>query len=208
MNIENEIKELNAKQKILNFFSCFGLKDDVKHIISPFNKPVITFKPKTLEDYKRIMSLLNKSVYNRIIKESGGTTGFKPIDKYSIIPEKDNITRLDFGIMLETTTLKYKNVIKIKFFIEWGDKFFNIWVECPLNWFQEHFIYKEIVDVFETQTAREYNHKHKEVMTKIPIIRGFIDVVKFWGGHYVFYSVNDKQTEYLKEVLMLKGWFK
>jgi len=205
MDLNKELKYIKAKEDVLNFISIFGLKEEVNHIISPEDKkPVVTFEPKTKEEYKKVMTLFKPSIYNIVIKESNGTTGFKPIDKYTNIEESDNITLLDYGLMIETITIKHENKIKIRFFIEWTDKnkFIDVWVSVPLEWFKDSFQFEEITDVHETQTARQYNHRHTEIKTKIPIFKGFIEVVKFWGGHYTFYSVNEKQTEYLKEVVL------
>ena len=80
MDFKKQLKEIEAQKEVLNFINLFGVGDNVKNIISPeCKKPVVTFKPKTQEEYKKIIDLLKPNIYNNIYKESNGTTGFKPI---------------------------------------------------------------------------------------------------------------------------------
>lgn len=203
MDLDKQIKEIEAKKEILNFISLFGLKDDVKHIIDPEGKePIVTFEPKTQDDFKRIFNLLKPSIHKEVIKEKNGTTAFKPIARDETTPEGDNITLLNSGVMIQTETIKYPNYLKIRFFVDWIDKnkFLDIWLSGLTEWFKDFLTYETITDIYETNKARSYNMKHAEIKTKIPYIEG-LAVVKFWGGHYTHYSINDQQTKLIKRFL-------
>ena len=195
-------KEIKAEEEIIKFIKLFGVENDINNIISPYDKkPVVTFEPKTREDYKRVFGLLKSSIHHDLIKKSGGCVGFKPVPSSEIIEDNENVTRLNYGVLIDTQSTKYENKIRIRFFLKFNKRFIDVWMSCPLEWFKSFFVFEEITDRHETETARQYNQRHAEIKTNVPKLNGFIEIVKFYGGHYTHYSVNRLQKDYLMEVL-------
>lgn len=206
MNIQKELKELQNKQDIINYFKKYGLDGDIKHIISPNDKnPLVTFEVENIQEYKRLISILKPDLL-QIYEEKNGTIAYKPINKYSVVKEANNIKILQSPLLIETKTDKYNSeqIIKICAFIPRGntENHFKIWIDAFINIFPEDAYFKETIkDVYETQTARQYNLRHAEITTTRPIFKG-LETTKFYGGNVTHYAVTQEQTNVLNNLFL------
>jgi len=207
MDIDSEINEINAKKRILDYFKLFGLNQEVRHILSPESKnPTVTFKAKTKEEYLKIMQTLKPEALN-IYLEKRGTTGFNPILKTQVIKEDEHITTCSSPYILGTETDNYNSdqEIKIRFNIPYKNGYISVWIEAPISLFpQTSYIKETIKNEYETQQARQYNHKHAEITTTRPIFSGIIQTVKYYGGYVSHYTTTEAEKIYFHKLLFLE----
>lgn len=206
MNLKKEMEEIKAKEKIIKHIKTFGLDDEIRHIIGPEDKkPVVTFTPDTKKKYLEIMKLLKPEVMD-IYKESSGCTGFNAITKYEVVNEDKHITLCSSGYIIDTHSDKYNSerLLKIRFFIPYNKHYMSIWVEVPVTFFESFtYVTESLVDVHETETARNYNHKHKEIMTTRPVFNRLM-TIRFYGGGVSHYATTEFEKDYMKQLLFLE----
>ena len=206
-NLEGDFKEMEKTKDIIKFFDDMGLGDDINNIISPLDEnPTITFKATTKKELKKILETLEKDTIS--IKETvGGCTGYNPLLSTEVL--KDNETRLKNNYLLETKTDKYNSeqTFQIRFFISRSplrmEKYFSIWLETKIEFFEEYYSKETIKDTQETERARNYNHKHEEITTTRPVFKN-LTTTKFYGGNVTHYASNEEENKQLKKMLEMK----
>lgn len=198
MELKNELNELKHKQEVLKYFKLFGVDKDINHIIG---NDLVTFKFETHKDFIRVFELL-KPEFLDLYKLSNGCTSFEGINKNQVIEGSEKITLIKSKFLIELRTDKFEEIIKFKAEISYKKRIMDLWFEIPLNLFDKSFFhYKQEVDMYETDIAKKYNPKHKEVMLNRIMLNGFIESVLFYGGISVFYAVNSAQVDYMNRVL-------
>jgi len=198
MNFENELKEIKHKQTVLKYLNKIGIDKDINRIISPDSKqPYLIFKFSDKLLFKRFLSLI-KSETVKVFIERGGCVGFNPVNSGT---DEELLNHF----YVETKPLKYGcEELSLKCYIR-GDKkrFYHLNVDLPLKWFEDSLTYEEVKDVYETEQARKYNFKHKDVFMNRPFFRD-LEKVKFYGGNIYHYATCFKESELINELLKVK----
>jgi hypothetical protein len=213
MDLKEDEKKIKAQKEILRYMKLFGIGEDmIRHIISEdSDKPVVTMKPETPKEFKKIFKLLKPSMMD-VFKKEDSCVSFEPI--FPTMVDYETVQRLQHPVILDTPTTKYTPELRFRFFIDWKpkqEKCLDIWIEAPLNWFEKgistgKYYLERIEDVFETQNARKYNYKAAPIYTE-RIIFDNLSTTKFWGGHTTHYSTTEHETETMKKLLSLE-WLK
>jgi hypothetical protein len=83
------------------------------------------------------------------------------------------------------------------------EKYFSIWLETKIEFFEEYYSKETIKDIQETERARSYNHKHEEITTTRPVFKN-LTTTKFYGGQVTHYASNEEENKQLKKMLEMK----
>jgi hypothetical protein len=210
MKNENEqIKELKKKIKIKKeILKQTGF--NIEHInFNIWKKPSITFEVKNLQDIKKIMAKLKpiKSFW----VDNGITDDLSKYKKQKYTDKNETITGLEyykqqnkfFNIDFDLTTKsnKYDRKAEITYY---SDKY-RIDIEFNQDLIKEHLKAEQHKDEYETEQARQYNHKHADIMrTDFMLIDSDNEDIKridFYGGNRTHFSITKKGKDKLKSIL-------
>jgi len=198
-DLKRTMQELKIKTKIINTIKKIGIKENqIRHIISAESKqPLLTFRADTKEDFKQLLKVFEPYFLNAYVDRSA-CVGINPVNEQT---EKQH-ERLNYPVYFQTNITRYNDKdIKFKFYVSINKSIFSVWIDTPLNYFNESLFFLETIkDTYETETARKYNYRHADIMTQRPVFKN-LSTIKYYGGYVTHYAKDKDETKTLKGIL-------
>lgn len=214
--LEDQIKEEKQTLKIIKSFNKKGLKDYKRFSVqnSLTKKPLLIFDIDDLKHLKKIVNIIKPTnLYyidntttndlSKWEKQKITTTDNKVLNGIEWYKTKDKFFKLHFPICLNFNNSGIGN---LNITLHYEDLNYEVWVKFDIEIVNKDFlVFEDVLNRYETERARQYNFKHKEILKEICYLKdndGLIQI-NFYNGLKKVFSINKEGSKIIKQFLKL-----
>ena len=202
---KREVAQLENELKHKALFSKYDIERVYVHDKGKKEKQLISLDIKSLDTLKQLLSDFKPiqlyyidntfaSDLSKWLKQSVTMQDDTVLNGVEYHKIKNKFFECGLNIGLDFNNNRHEDTIKI----EWHTQEYNFWVKIPLNLLSNDNIRGiEQIDTYETENARKYNYRAKEITKYNKYLSG-LHKIGFYGGMKRQFATNKKEEQVLK----------